>query len=138
MSYTVKIRECIPSVEEYQRLRDSVNWSKVSDRAVKNSLENSLFSICAFLNSKLIGYGRIIGDRGIYYYIQDMMVLPIYQKRGIGKQIMNELIEYLNNHADESAFIGLMAAKGYSQFYEPYGFIRRSDDSPGMFKYNQP
>lgn len=138
MSYPVKIRECIPSVKEYQLLRNSVNWSQVSDRAVKISLNNSLFSICAFLNSKIVGYGRIVGDKGIYYYIQDMIVLPKYQRGGIGTQIMETLMQFLKNNADTTAFIGLMAAKGYSQFYRPYGFIRRPDDAPGMFRYNHP
>ncbi len=109
MSYKAKIRECIPSVKEYQLLRNSVNWTQVSDRAVKISLINSLFSICAFLNSKIVGYGRIIGDKGIYYYIQDMMVLPKYQMGGIGTQIMETLMQYLKNNADPTAFIGLMA-----------------------------
>lgn len=95
-----------------------------------------MFSICAFLNSKIVGYGRIIGDKGIYYYIQDVIVLPRYQRRGIGKKIMKALMGFLKKHADKTAFIGLMVARGYSQFYELYGFIRRPDDSPGMFRYN--
>lgn len=30
-----------------------------------------------FFKLKMVGYGRIIGDKGISYYIQDLMVLPI-------------------------------------------------------------
>jgi GNAT superfamily N-acetyltransferase len=129
------IKETVPTIEEYQLLRNSVGWSKVSNEAVEKSLNNTIFSVCALLNDEVIGHGRIIGDNGIYYYIQDVIVLPKYQRKGIGKQIMDALITFLEKHADETAFFGLMAAKGNSQFYEPYGFLRRPNDAPGMFRY---
>ncbi len=135
MSYQIQIKEKIPTIEEYQLLRNSVGWSKVSDNAVEISLKNSIFSVCALLNEKVIGFGRIIGDFGIYYYIQDVMIFPRYQKKGIGSQIMDKLMDFLEKHADETAFFGLMAAKGNSRFYEPYGFKKRPDDAPGMFRY---
>lgn len=75
----------------------------------------------------------MIGD-GIYFYIQDIMVLPGFQGKGIGKHIMDALMDFLNSHVCNSAFIGLMAAKGVSKFYERYGFIERPPDRPGMFQ----
>ncbi|MFX0086275.1 MAG: GNAT family N-acetyltransferase [Candidatus Hodarchaeota archaeon] len=135
MSYKIQIKEKIPTIEEYQLLRNSVGWSKVSNNAVEKSLKNSIFSVCALLDEEVVGFGRIIGDDGIYYYIQDVMVFPKHQKKGIGRQIMDRLMDFLENHADETAFFGLMAAKGNSRFYEPYGFMKRPYDAPGMFRY---
>lgn len=60
--------------------------------------------------------------------------MPAFQKQGIGKSIMDALISYLASHAASNAFIGLMAAKGVSKFYEQYGFADRPADGPGMFK----
>jgi len=46
---------------------------------------------------------------------------------------MKAIFEYLEKHASHNSFIGLMAAKGVSKFYEKYGFKKRNSDSPGMF-----
>ncbi len=130
-----KLLERIPSVEEYQFLRNSVGWSLVSDEAVNQSLNSSLFSVCIDSNDKIIAFGRVIGDSGIYYYIQDVIVLPEFQRKGLGKKIMNSIMNYLEENADPTAFVGLMAAKGFWKFYEDYGFKKRPSDAPGMFKY---
>jgi len=133
LSSAYELIEKIPTVEEYQSLRNTVGWSKVNDTAVNMSLKNSLYSVCLYNNNQIIGMGRIIGDAGIYYYIQDVIVLPNFQRKGLGKKIMNSIVKYLADNADSTAFIGLMAAKGFWKFYEDYGFQRRPSDAPGMF-----
>ncbi len=135
MSKEYTLLERAPTVQEYQLLRNSVGWSTVSDAAVAHSLHNSLYSVCIIHNDKTIAMGRVIGDAGIYYYIQDVVVLPKYQRKGLGTQIMNAIMNYLEQHADSTAFIGLMAAKGFWHFYQAYGFQKRPLDGPGMFKY---
>ncbi|NHJ02503.1 MAG: N-acetyltransferase [Candidatus Heimdallarchaeota archaeon] len=127
--------EAIPSVRDYLTLRALVGWSTVSGKAVEKSLANSLYSICVYHETQLIGYGRVIGDNGIYFYIQDVIVHPLWQRQGIGRQIMQKIMNYLKIHADPTAFVGLMAAKGFGPFYEPYGFKNRATDAPGMFTY---
>jgi GNAT superfamily N-acetyltransferase len=137
MSLNFKFLEIIPTVDEYQNLRNSVGWPKVNDKSVESALGNSLYSVCVYDEKKLIGYGRIIGDKGIYYYIQDMIVLPRYQGKGIGRKIMSKIMDFLEKNADPTAFFGLMAAKGFFSFYKPYGFKKRPEDAPGMFRYGK-
>ena len=122
-----------PTIEEYQGLRRAVGWLDVETEAIESGLQNSLFSVCVILKNKVVGCGRVIGDRGIYFYVQDVIVLPEFQRKGIGGRIMGAIMEYLKTHACEGAFIGLMAAKGVSKFYERYGFKKRPSDAPGMF-----
>jgi len=122
-----------PTLEEYQRLRKAVGWEDAETEAIKIGLHNSLFSVCIVLENEVIGCGRVIGDSGLYFYIQDIIVLPKFQRKGIGRRIMNAIMEYLKAHACDRAFIGLMAAKGVSTFYERYGFKKRPSDAPGMF-----
>ncbi len=126
--------ERIPTLEEYQKLRKAVGWWDVYTKATEIGLHNSLFSVCVIFEDEVVGFGRVVGDGGIYFYIQDVIVLPDFQGNGIGKCIMDAIMYYLKAYAQSGAFVGLMAAKGTSKFYERYGFTERSNDSPGMFR----
>ncbi len=126
--------ERAPTLEEYQKLRKAVGWWDVDTKATEAGLFNSLFSVCIIFENEVVGCGRVIGDSGIYFYIQDVIVLPDFQGKGIGRRIMDAIMEYLKAYAYPGAFVGLMAAKGVSKFYERYGFTERLNDSPGMFR----
>jgi len=123
-----------PTAGEYQKLREAVEWENVDIKATEIGLHNSLFSVCVIFENKVIGCGRVIGDGSIYFYIQDVIVLPEFQGKGIGKNIMDAIVDYLKACAPPNAFVGLMAAKGVSRFYEQYGFKVRPSDAPGMFR----
>jgi GNAT superfamily N-acetyltransferase len=97
-------------------------------------LRNSLFSVCVLFKNEVIGYGRVIGDGAIFFYVQDIMVSPEHQKKGVGRMIMSAIMDYLNIHARKYTFVGLMAAKGAAGFYEKFGFLARPPERPGMFK----
>ena len=65
------------------------------------------------------------------YYIQDVIVLPEYQRQGIGRQMMARVMDYIRTHASHNSIIGLMAAHGKETFYESYGFTRRPNERFG-------
>lgn len=130
----IRLIERVPKIEEYQRLRRAVGWSQVPDETVAAGMSRALFSVCAVRNGEVIGCGRVVGDGGLYFYIQDIMVLPDFRGLGIGRRVMAAVMGYVEQHARPGAFIGLMAAKGYAGLYEKYGFQRRPDHAPGMFR----
>ncbi len=123
-----------PTVEEYQRLRRAVGWSEMLDEGVAAGLPNALYSVVLELDGQAVGCGRVVGDGGLYFYLQDVMVLPEYQGRGQGARIMEALMSYLERSCHPGAFVGLMAAVGAEPFYERYGFGRRAEEQPGMFR----
>jgi len=125
--------EALPSISDYSRLRAAVGWSELSLEAMEVGLRGSLYSVCVYHGEELVGFGRVVGDGGIYFYIQDVIVLPEHQGQGLGKVIMSRIMAYLAEHARPNSFIGLMAAKEAQMFYERYGFARRPSDRPGMF-----
>jgi len=131
-NYKLEIRKI--KVEEYQELRKTTGWNLIEDEIVKIALENNLFSVCVFDGDKLIGMGRVIGDGAIYFYIQDIIVLPEYQGKGVGKLIMNNIELFLNKAANNNSFIGLMAAKDVKEFYNKFGYNERPENRPGMYK----
>lgn len=129
-----QIENNFPTVEEYKYLCDSVGWSDVMNfDVVETSLRNSIHCVTVKEDEQIVGMGRIVGDGAIYFYIQDIVVHPEYQKNGVGKKIMNNLVEYLQTNAPDKAFIGLFASEGKESFYEKYDFKDYSPNMTGMF-----
>lgn len=126
--------ERLPEVTEYNKLREIVGWHKISPERALLGLEESLYSVCIETCGDVVGFGRIIGDGNIYFYIHDVIVLPEYQKSGLGKRIMEKLMRYIELKAPKKtgAFVGLMIAPGLENFYGHYGFKHLPQDSPAM------
>ena len=130
-----------PTADEFNILTEAVGWGKRINEIVEEALSNTLCSICAYDGEKLIGYGRIIGDKTIFLYIQDVMIIPEYQGKKIGTGIMNTLLEKINEYKKVNPEIRtyLGASKGRESFYERFGFISRPNDDlgAGMILYDE-
>jgi len=74
------------SVEDFINLRKSVGWGEMDLKLASKTIENALFIITAIFEGKIIGLTRVSGDGGYTVLIQDVIVLPDYQNRGIGKK----------------------------------------------------
>ena len=83
--------------------------------------------------------GRIVGDGAVICYIQDLIVIPEYQGKGVGQFIMESLIDYVKELKlpDTQIMLDLMCAVGRENFYKRYGFIARPTEKlgPGMIMY---
>jgi GNAT superfamily N-acetyltransferase len=82
------------------------------------------------VDDELAGMARVIGDQGLAYYVHDVIVVPAHQRQGIGTQMMDRVMAYLNQ-ASQTATLGLMSAPGKEAFYEKYGFVSRPTDRMG-------
>ncbi|MBU7007735.1 GNAT family N-acetyltransferase [Phosphitispora fastidiosa] len=131
------LTEQLPSPEVFNRLRSAVGWPKLNEKLLEKALNDSIFSICALLENRTIGMGRIIGDGALYFYIQDLIVLPECQGMGVGSAMLQRLMELLETKTSEGSFVGLMAARESEAFYKKFGFIERPNGhfGPGMCKY---
>jgi GNAT superfamily N-acetyltransferase len=125
------IVEQLPSAAEYNRLRTLVGWEPYQEDVIDRSLPHSLYCVCALQGEQMVGMARIIGDAGMVYYIQDVIVTPAHQRRGIGTRMMDMVMAYVRAHASHNSIVGLMAAKGKEPFYLHYGFTRRPTDTFG-------
>ena len=127
----------LPSVEEYNALRRSVEWPQFDPAIVERALGNTFFSVVAVNETgEAIGMGRVIGDNAIYFHVQDVIVRSDCQRLGIGDLIMHELLTYIHQHAGTHTNIGLMSSKGREPFYRRFGFVDRPSDKfgSGMIK----
>lgn len=129
-----QVIERAPTVEEYLALREGVGWMLFDREMTAKGLAHALYSVCILHQGRVIGCGRVIGDGGLYFYLQDIIILPAFQGEGLGKRLMQAITAYLNKNAQPGAFIGLMAAAGVSDFYTQFGFKVRPSDQPGMFR----
>lgn len=122
------------SPEDFIRLKVATGFWERPVEQVKVALENGLFNVSAVCDGKVIGMGRLVGDGAMYWYLQEIIVLPEYQGFGIGKSIVSRLLEYIkdNSISGTNVSIGLTAVKGKEGFYEKFGF---NVHSQGMLKY---
>ena len=125
--------------EEYNMLRESVNWTLLTTNQAKRGLEHTTFLVAARDGEKAVGMGRVMFDFGYTAYIGDIIVLPEYQGRGIGKciveMLMNKVIDA--SSSDERIMFILGAAKGKEGFYQKMGFMERPNETmgPGMIRW---
>lgn len=81
----------------------------------------------------MIGYGRIIGDKTMFLYIQDIMVLPEYQLQKVGSYIMEKILNKVKElkklNPNIRTYVG--PSKGIEGFYKKFGFIAREEAELG-------
>ncbi|MNC16573.1 Acetyltransferase (GNAT) family protein [compost metagenome] len=134
MTANIEVIERLPMVEEHAKLWEAVGWGKVNQEMTAKSLAGSLYGLVVRHEGATIGMGRIVGDGNMYFYIQDVAVLPEYQGQGLGSRIVTQLLRYIEAHSYPGAFVGLFASHGNDTFYEQYGFRNHAPGMTGMFK----
>lgn len=129
----IEIYENKLTVDSYIEIKQTAFKINNSKLQIEKSLKNDLYDVVAIDGNKLVGMGRIVGDGAIYWYLQDIVVIPEYQGKGIGRIIVKKLMDYIYNNSlsDTKTTIGLMAAKGKEGFYEKFGFVVRPNDYQG-------
>ncbi len=95
MKEEYSIVERTPATEEYGKLRIAAGWDEIDTQAAERGLNNSVCSVCAVHKGEVIGCGRLIGDGAMYFYLQDVIVLPKFQGKGIGRRIMEAIMDYI-------------------------------------------
>lgn len=129
----VRIVREVPDAENYAALRKQAGLSPRSEQGIKIGLGNSLFAVSLYAGGELIGMGRVIGDGGCFLQIVDIAVRPDYQGQGLGKVIMNELMDYLKRETPADAYVSLIADQPADKLYLKYGFRYTAPDSLGMY-----
>ena len=124
---------------------DGVNWAEAAEvfrraplgtrepEKLRRACENSFMVCFAYDGSKLVGMGRVLSDGEYQAGLYDLVVLPEYQGRGIGKAIVGAINERL-----PACTTILYSAPGKELFYEKCGYHRlltgmiRSGDPEGL------
>lgn len=126
-----EVFERMPTTLELAKLRSLVGWGVPEEEALSVGLRNSLYGVCVFLDGNIVGTARIVGDNSTCFYIQDVIVHPEYQRKGLGQLMMEKIMNYISKNACSGAIVGLMSAKGKEAFYERFGFWKRPNENFG-------
>lgn len=114
-------------IEEYNELRQSVDFITIRPNRAKTALNNALYTIVARDGDKPVGMTRVVGDGGYVYFICDVIVRPEYQSNGLGRRLIETTLAWLEDQVDgdETIMVNLMSAMGKEKFYEKLGFNTR-------------
>lgn len=98
---------------------------------LKNAYKHSLKILGAYDADKLVGIIRAVGDGYSIVYIQDIIVLPEYQRKGIGTLLLDKILsEYKNVY--QKALMTDNTEKTI-QFYKSVGFTMDTDINSRAF-----
>jgi len=122
--------------EEIVNLYKSAGWWKDSYKSegIKDLIRGSFLFVVAFdkIEKKAVGMGRLISDKVSDAYIQDLVVLDKYRKKGIGSKILNKLVKYCKDKG--IIWIGLIAEPDQDFFYLSNNFAVMKKYVPMKYK----
>ena len=92
----MKIKEYTEYNErEIEAIYESVGWTAYTDdlEALKRGFENSLLVLGAYEGETLLGIIRVVGDASTIVFIQDILVFPEHQRKGVGTALLKEVLK---------------------------------------------
>ncbi len=101
-------------------LRQAVGWDRMEADLANASLRNA-FHLCCFDGAVLIGYAAVVSNGVTDAYIQDVMVHPDWQHRGIGTTLMEHVLARLRNEGIYMVSV-IYGEAALQELYERFGF----------------
>lgn len=113
--------------DEVMALYRSVGWTNYTERPemLRNAFSHSLLTLGAYEDTRLIGLVRVVGDGFSAILIQDILVFPEHQRKGVGTALIRAV---LKRYPDVYQ-INLLTDNTPKtiSFYKSLGFIEASD-----------
>lgn len=129
----MEISACEPNsnFESVLSLCTAAEWSAYTAEParLREALKNSSLVLIAKKNDKIVGFIRRMLDEQSICYIQGILVHPKHHRHGIGKSLMQRVLNYYASCRQ----IVLMtdARQSEQQFYESSGFREIAGDLRG-------
>ena len=134
---TIKKQEIV-KLEDVLHLYQAVGWTNYTNQPqmLEQALPHSLVVYLAFDGEKIVGLIRLVGDGFSSVFVQDLIVLPSYQRQGIGSALMKQALENF-----KEAYQVQLATEQTEKnvgFYRSMGFeILSTYDCTGMIWVNR-
>ncbi len=113
--------------KEILELYESVGWCSYTKRPkmLEHAYKHSLKTLCARDKEKLVGIIRAVGDGYSILFIQDIIVIPEYQRKGIGKKLLQTMLDYYPEVYQTE--LATDNTKKTVSFYKSCGFLPYSE-----------
>ena len=127
----ITLKDDLPNSKQFFDLYQTTGWKHpFTKERLFQAISNSWYSVSAYKEDELVGFGRVISD-GVYQaLICDLIVSSKYQGKGIGTRILCRLLDQCKEN--DVLLVMLFSAKGKFSYYERFGFVQHSPDAPGM------
>ncbi len=123
-----------PTLEEYLRLRRDSGLTPKNEAQGAGALAGS-WSFChvrSTADDTAVAMGRVIGDGGWYFHVADMATLPEHQRLGLGRVILDNLLDGIRTGAPARPWVTLFADGPGRRLYASAGFTESAPSSLGM------
>lgn len=130
---TIQYTENI-DIKEYLKLRKTTTWNQIHEHQAIIGIKNAAYSVSAVNeNNETVGIARLVSDGGYVRYIADVIVLPKYQGKEIGKSMVEKIMHFIEDTMNEgdTVLVSLMCALGKESFYNKFGFETRPNETYG-------
>jgi GNAT superfamily N-acetyltransferase len=116
---------------EYRTLVTAVGWRPVAqpDADLEAALGISWNVTARTQDGQLIGLARVLDDGVLYASVWDILVLPERQRRGIGRALLNAVLE----HTAGRRLVSLIATPAGEALYRSAGFAETDGRSTALF-----
>lgn len=114
--------------QQVSEILKSVGLAYEKPEIHKKAFEASHTTVFVYRDSRLIGFGRALSDGAYQAAVYDIAVVPEFQKKGIGRMIMEKIMERVTG-----CNVILYAALGKEDFYRKLGW-RKMKTGMALFK----
>lgn len=125
---------------QWSQASETTDWDEMSElyriaplgiksgEWLKKAYSNSMYTCIAVDGGKIVAAGRALADGVDCSYLCDIVVHPAHQGTGLGKALIQRLIDLSQGHRK----IILYAVPGREPLYEKFGF-RRMNTAMAIF-----
>ena len=87
-------KETSVSIDDVLHLYQAVGWTNYTNQPqmLAKALSHSLATYLAHDGEKIVSLVRLVGDGFSSVFVQDLIVLPSYQRQGIGSSMMKQAL----------------------------------------------
>lgn len=133
MTFTITAE--LPAATELVDLYRSVGWTAYTDDAERLvDAVNASYCVLAARSESggLVGLARTVSDGLTVAYLQDILVAPEHQRRGIGGALLDEILA----RTDGIRQLVLLtdAEEAQRAFYESRGLVEAHDFAPNQLR----
>ncbi|MDO5662120.1 MAG: GNAT family N-acetyltransferase [Brachybacterium sp.] len=118
------LREEPPTVPEYVAMRRDAGLSPRTAEQAAPAIAHSWHWVSVRTEGgALAAMGRTLGDGGWYFHIADMATGPQHQRQGLGRIVLETLLERIDRLAPPDPYITLIGDPPGQRLYRSLGFV---------------